>query len=85
MNRTRHAAPTRLRRVGDFTARELGWCIGFFGELRKNFDPAAAGHATRPDPLGAARMREFVYLCDEGFSAIVKLTMVKYILPKLRN
>ena len=34
---------------------------------------------------GAARMREFVYLCDEGFSAIVKLTMVKYILPKLRN
>jgi glutathione S-transferase/GST-like protein len=30
-------------------------------------------------------MREFVYLCDEGFSAIVKLTMVKYILPKLRN
>ena len=30
-------------------------------------------------------MREFGYLCDEGFSAIVKLTMVKYILPKLRN
>jgi hypothetical protein len=30
-------------------------------------------------------MREFVYACDEGFSAIVKLTMVRYILPKLRN
>ena len=30
-------------------------------------------------------MREFVYACDEGFSAIVKLTMVQYILPKLRN
>ena len=30
-------------------------------------------------------MREFVYACDEGFSAIVKLTMVRYILPKLLN
>ena len=30
-------------------------------------------------------MREFVCLCDEGFAAIVKLTVVKYILPKLRN
>jgi glutathione S-transferase/GST-like protein len=30
-------------------------------------------------------MREFVYACDEGFLAIVKLTMVRYILPKLRN
>jgi hypothetical protein len=30
-------------------------------------------------------MREFTYLCDEGFSAIAKLTMVKYTLPKLRN
>jgi glutathione S-transferase len=30
-------------------------------------------------------MREFVYACDEVYSAIVKLTMVRYILPKLRN
>ena len=37
------------------------------------------------EPLRAARMREFVHACDEGFSAIVTLTMVKYILPKLRN
>lgn len=38
-----------------------------------------------PDPLQAARMREFVKTCNDGFDAIVKLTMVKYILPKLRN
>jgi Glutathione S-transferase, N-terminal domain len=49
-------------------------------------DAVFAGPPITPsDPLRAARMREFVYLCDEGFSAIVKLTMVKYILPKLRN
>jgi len=54
--------------------------------INEYIDAAFAGPPlTPPDPLGAARMREFVYLCDEGFSAIVKLTMVKYILPKLRN
>ena len=54
--------------------------------INEYIDAAFAGPALAPpDPLGAARMREFVYLCDEGFSAIVKLTMVKYILPKLRN
>jgi glutathione S-transferase len=37
------------------------------------------------EPLLAARMREFNHACEEGFSAIVFLTMVKYILPKLRN
>jgi glutathione S-transferase/GST-like protein len=30
-------------------------------------------------------MREFIRKCEDGFDAIVKLTMVKYILPKLRN
>ena len=30
-------------------------------------------------------MREFNRKCEDGFDAIVKLTMVKYILPKLRN
>ena len=54
--------------------------------INEYIDAAFPGPALTPaDPLGAARMREFVYLCDEGFSAIVKLTMVKYILPKLRN
>jgi len=37
------------------------------------------------DPLERARMREFVRLCDDGFPAIVLPTMVKYLLPKLRN
>jgi glutathione S-transferase len=32
-----------------------------------------------------ARMREFTRKCEDGFDAIVKLTMVKYILPKLKN
>ena len=54
--------------------------------INEYVDAAFAGPPVTPsDPLRAARMREFVYLCDEGFSAIVKLTMVKYILPKLRN
>ncbi|MES2188790.1 MAG: glutathione S-transferase family protein [Pseudomonadota bacterium] len=37
------------------------------------------------NPLAAARMREFTKACDDGFDAIAKLTMVKYILPKLRK
>jgi len=36
-------------------------------------------------PLGQARMREFIRKCEDDFDAIVKLTMVKYIVPKLRN
>jgi len=36
-------------------------------------------------PLAAARMRQFVRACDAGLDPIAKLTMVKYILPKLRN
>ena len=51
--------------------------------INEYIDTAFDGPALTPsDPLGSAHMREFVYLCDEGFSAIVKLTMVKYILPK---
>ena len=38
-----------------------------------------------PAPLEAARMRQFVRACDQGLDPIAKLTMVKYILPKLRN
>ncbi|MFZ3311336.1 MAG: glutathione S-transferase family protein [Xanthobacteraceae bacterium] len=54
--------------------------------INEYIDAAFSGPAlTPPDPLGAARMREFVFLCDEGFTAIAKLTLVKYILPKLRN
>ena len=30
-------------------------------------------------------MREFIRGCEDDFDAIVKLTMVKYLLPKLRN
>ena len=37
------------------------------------------------DPLLAARMREFIRKCEDGFGGIVKLTAVKYLLPKLRN
>lgn len=54
--------------------------------INEYVDAAFEGPQLVPaDPLQAARMREFVATCDEGFSAIVKLTMVKYILPKLRN
>ena len=35
--------------------------------------------------IDAARMRLFVRACDEGLDPIAKLTMVRYILPKLRN
>ncbi|MBM3488742.1 MAG: glutathione S-transferase family protein [Alphaproteobacteria bacterium] len=35
--------------------------------------------------LGRARMREFIRLCDDRFPAIVLPTLVKYIVPKLRN
>jgi len=54
--------------------------------INEYIDAAFEGPRLTPSgPLEAARMREFVYACDEGFSAIVKLTMVRYILPKLRN
>jgi glutathione S-transferase len=54
--------------------------------INEYIDAAFEGPKLTPnDPLKAARMREFVYACDEGFLAIVKLTMVRYILPKLRK
>jgi glutathione S-transferase/GST-like protein len=63
-----------------------GYPIRESSVINEYIDEAFDGPSLRPSsPLGSARMREFVYLCDEGFSAIVKLTMVKYILPKLRN
>jgi glutathione S-transferase len=54
--------------------------------INEYIDAAFDGPKLTPsDPLKAAHMREFVSACDEGLSAIVKLTMVQYILPKLRN
>jgi glutathione S-transferase len=54
--------------------------------INEYIDAAFAGPALIPaEPLKQARMREFIRKCEDGFDAIVKLTMVKYILPKLRN
>ena len=46
------------RRLGYFTARELGWLIGFFAELGKHFDPAAGGYAC--DVFTEAQVRRAV-------------------------
>jgi len=54
--------------------------------INEYIDTAFEGPSLVPThPLKQARMREFVRKCEDGFDAIVKLTMVKYILPKLRN
>jgi glutathione S-transferase len=54
--------------------------------INEYIDAAFPGPALTPhDPLKQARMREFIRKCEDGFDGIVKLTMVKYILPKLRN
>jgi glutathione S-transferase len=54
--------------------------------INEYIDAAFEGPSLVPThPLKQARMREFVRKCEDGFDAIVKLTMVKYILPKLRN
>jgi glutathione S-transferase len=54
--------------------------------INEYIDDAFPGPALKPgDMLMRARMREFVRLCDDGLPAIVLPTMVKYILPKLRN
>ena len=54
--------------------------------INEYIDAAFPGMRLVPaDPVKAARMREFVRACEDGFIGIVLLTMVKYILPKLRN
>ena len=54
--------------------------------INEYIDAAFEGPKLVPaQPILQARMREFVRKCEDGFDAIVKLTMVKYILPKLKN
>jgi glutathione S-transferase len=54
--------------------------------IAEYIDEAFEGPALKPeDPLKRARMREFIRVCDDGLPAIVLPTMVKYILPKLKN
>jgi glutathione S-transferase len=54
--------------------------------INEYIDDAFPGPKLMPaDALGKVRMREFIRKCEDGFDGIVKLTMVKYILPKLRN
>lgn len=54
--------------------------------INEYIDAAFPGPQLVPqNPLKAARMREFNRACEDGFSAIVLLTIVRYILPKLRN
>jgi len=63
-----------------------GAAIGESTIINEYIDAAFEGPKLVPaDPLQAARMREFIRKCEDGFDAIVKLTMVKYLLPKLRN
>jgi glutathione S-transferase len=54
--------------------------------INEYIDQAFDGPRLVPaDALGAAHMREFIRKCEGSFDPIVKLTMVKYILPKLLN
>lgn len=56
------------------------------GVIIEYIDAAFDGIPLMPvDPVKAARVRSFVKACEDKFDAIVKLTMVKYIIPKLRN
>ena len=49
-------------------------------------DDAFPGPSLKPkQPLELARMREFLRMMDDEFPAIVLPTMVKYLLPKLKN
>lgn len=54
--------------------------------INEYIDDAFDGPALTPEnPLQAARMREFIRFCEDNFDGIVKLTAVKYLMPKLRN
>ncbi len=54
--------------------------------INEYIDEAFDGPALVPaDPLTRARMRVFIRQCDEGLPAIALPTLVKYLLPKLRN
>jgi len=49
-------------------------------------DDAFPGPALKPkEPLQVARMREFMRFCEDVFPAIVLPTLVKYLVPKLKN
>ena len=54
--------------------------------INEYIDAAFPGPKLVPaEPILQARMREFVRRCEDGFDGIVKLTMDKYIFPKLKN
>lgn len=54
--------------------------------INEYIEEAFEGPALMPKhPLLRARAREFVRLCDDGLPAIVLPTLIKYIVPKLRN
>jgi len=54
--------------------------------INEYIDAAFPGPRLIPsDPLAAAKMREFIRMCETAMGPIALLTYVKYILPKLRN